>query len=195
MTAAQEILVDMLEIDQDLLAAAADLDVPERDQSTFLHEKLTGMPHDKAVELLTAVAEGKSSEVMAELNRLQADSRQPEEHGPRTLGQLWTLANEIRAERLDIERREREARQRAKEKKKREHLEKVFLAADEQWRKADALGTEGKTKAYDQCGRIIKELSQAYAQAGKDSEFQDRLATFRVAFKRRPALIRRLEKL
>ena len=61
----------MLEIDQDLLAAAAELDVPGSNHAAILREKLMAMPHGRTVELLADVAGGKAAEVMSELNQMK----------------------------------------------------------------------------------------------------------------------------
>jgi hypothetical protein len=49
--------------------------------------------------------------------------------------------------------------------------------------------------AYDQVAAQLRELREAYAQAGDSSSFQKKLRGFRLRYSNRPAMLRRIQKL
>ena len=51
------------------------------------------------------------------------------------------------------------------------------------------------TSAYDQAAAQLQELRDAHEQAREHARFQQRLTAFRERYARRPAMLRRIEKL
>ena len=47
---------------------------------------------------------------------------------------------------------------------------------------------------YEQAAAQLQELRDAYEQAGEHASFQQQLTTFRERYARRPAMLRRIEK-
>jgi len=145
--------------------------------------------------LLARVAEGGGAGVMTELNRLTYSRAQlPAEQALRC-GDFAAKTLETREAR---QKREAEAatakRQRAAEQRK-QHLTSILQRADTLWSGLDPLMEQRIASAYDLVAAQLKELRDAYAQAGDSGAFQQNLGGFRLRYANRPAMLRRIEKL
>lgn len=145
--------------------------------------------------LLARVAEGGGAVVMSELNR----RTYPPVQMPASQAMRCTdfAAQAIQA-RKAREKKEAEVaaakRQRLADQRQR-HLASVMQRADGIWSGLDSLMDQRIASAYDQVATQVKELRDAYAQAGGDGSFQQRLREFRVQYSNRPAMLRRIQKL
>jgi hypothetical protein len=74
-------------------------------------------------------------------------------------------------------------------------LAAVLERADTIWAGLDPLMDQKLTAAYDQVAAQLQELRDAHHQAGQSATFRRRLAAFQERYARRPAMMRRIEKL
>ena len=195
LTAAQRELADRLEVDPDLLSAAAELDVPLPDCDSALREAVGALSPEEMTAYLLRVASGEGSRVAAELNRSVRGCSQPAATGRRTLGRLWESARRQREERVRREAEEKERCRREREAQRRAHLQSLMERADAAWDEADSLAQHKGKTSYDKAAERVHELSDAYALAGRNDEYQRCLRAFRERHARRPALIRRIAQL
>ena len=196
LTSAQKGLVEQLGIDEDYLAAAADLAVPEIDTASALRQAVEELKTEDAREYLLRVAQGEGSRVMAELNWMATRHARGGEAGPRRcVRELSEAAVRLRAER---ERRKAQAqarKRREKEAKRKAHLEDVLARSEAVWQEVDSLAEQKTAAAYDQIGKQVHDLSAAHALGVRAAEFEARLSAFRAKYSRRPALMRRIKDL
>ena len=87
------------------------------------------------------------------------------------------------------------ARRKREEEAQRERLANVMQRADTIWTGLNDLMDQQVASAYEQAAAQLQELCDAYEQAGEHASFQQRLTAFRERYKRRPAMLRRIEKL
>jgi hypothetical protein len=80
-------------------------------------------------------------------------------------------------------------------KLRRQHVASVMQRADNLWPGLDLLMDQKIASAYEQAATQLKELRDAYAQAGDLGSFQQKLAGFRLRYSNRPAMLRRIENL
>lgn len=92
LTSAQRELAEQLMLDPDLLAAAAELDVPDVDRGLLLREALAAMGPGEMRAYLLRVAQGEAAHVAAELNRLARAAGPSPETPRRSLRQLCRAA-------------------------------------------------------------------------------------------------------
>jgi hypothetical protein len=81
------------------------------------------------------------------------------------------------------------------EETRRQRLAKVMQSADTIWTGLNDLMDQKVASTYDQAAAQLQELRDAHELAGEHTTFQQRLTAFRERYKRRPAMLRRIEKL
>jgi len=192
LTAAQRELADRLEVDPDLLSAAAELDVPLPDRDRVLRDAVGALSREEITACLLRVASGEGSRVAAELNRLVRGCSQPAVRGRRTLGRLWESARRQREKRVRREAEEKERHRREREAKRKARLQSLMERANAAWDEADSLAQHRGKASYDKAAERVRELRDAYALAGRDGEYQKCLRAFRDRHGQRPALMRRI---
>ena len=201
LTAAQQALVEFLEIDPDLVAAAAarSMDIDE-----YLQD-------DDSVEVW--VAELRRNEIRTVFNLLlqgasqqaerwvksaffawlkESGSRETSPAKPRKVAELLALAGE--AEKLRLEREEEErARQEAERRKQREaYLLTLAADFDRHWKTIHQHAERATASSYDEAKRIIVDLADAYVLTSSRNAFDQALCRFMARRAKRGALVRRL---
>ena len=144
---------------------------------------------------LERVANGDGSRVMSELNRLAYPKRVSPAQRTISCVDFATDTIEVRKARLEDEAKAEAADRERAAAARRKHLESVMKDADEIWVRRDELVDEKTAFAYDDAAKQFKDLCDAYRQAERDAEFQDRLTIFRKNYARRPAMMRRIKNL
>jgi hypothetical protein len=192
---AQAALIKHFPVDRDALAVAASLSqasTPERIPIATVVERL---PVSEMRALLERVAAGEGPAVMAELNRLAAPP--PAAAGVSTLSCVDFAAKvrAVRDARRKEEARAEAARRKREAEARRQRLASVMERADTIWAGLDPLLDQRVTAAYDQAAAQLTELRDAHEQAGESARFQQKLTAFRERYTRRPAMMRRIEKL
>jgi len=201
LSAAQQALVEFLEIDPDLVSAAA---AGSQEIEDYCQD-------DDSVEVW--VAELRRNEIETVINLLlQGASQQAErwvkseflawlkESGsqesspvkPRKVAELRALAKEAEKLRLEHEEKER-ARQEAERRKQREaYLLTLAADFDLHWNAIHQHAERGTASGYDEVKRAIVDLADAYALASNRNAFDKALRRFMVRHAKRGALVRRL---
>ena len=195
LTPALEALIEQFPVDPDALAVAArqsEDTMPDRIPMVAVLDKLP-VPEMKA--LLQRVAEGDGSRVMSELNRLTYPSVGTPAGQTLTCVDFATKAIKVRDGRLKKEARAAAAERKRAAAARKRRLESVMKRTDKIWAGLDPLMDQKIASSYDDAAAQLKELRDAYKQADKNTEFQDRLAIFREHYARRPAMIRRIKEL
>lgn len=201
LSAAQQALVEFLEIDPDLVAAAAAV---SQDAEEYLQD-------DDSVEVW--VAELRRHEIETAFNLLlqgasqqaerwvkskflawlkESGSRESSPAKPRKVAELRALVNEAENLRLKCEEEER-ARQEAERRKQREvYLRMMAADFDCHWKVADRHAERGTASSYDEVKRVIADLADSYALTSDREVFDQALRRFMVRHGKRGALVRRL---
>lgn len=201
LSAAQQALVEFLEIDPDLVTVAA---ADSQEIEDYWHD-------DDSVEVW--VAELRRNEIETVFNLLlQGASQQAErwvkteylawlkESGtresspakPRKVAELRALAKE--AEKLRQKHEEKERAQQEAERRKQREAYLLTLAADfdRHWNAIHQHAERGTASGYDEAKRAIVDLADAYALASNRNAFDKALRRFMVRHAKRGALVRRL---
>jgi hypothetical protein len=198
LTGAQLSLVEFLEIDPDLLTAAASTDSEtsaaavdfEREMSAWLD----GLSSEEARSILKQLLQGESQLAERQLKaRFYAWQR---ERAPcvttsgkrRSVAELRELASEAEAERLKREAEEL-ARLKAEQRRRREAY-LATLAADFErcWQDIDQKAERGIASAYEEATRALADLAEAYTLHANRGEFDARLHGFMERHGKRTAL-------
>ena len=202
LSAPQQALVEFLEIDPDLLSAAATgsasvtrNDVAEADRIDAWLDELS---RDEMAAVLKLVAQGRGQEAerrvrirhaaWLKVQQAHAVSAAPR----RRVAELRELAKSASAVRLD-----REAQERAKGDAERRHRREAYLRSvmdhvDKHWKTIDALAQRGLASSYTQAVRALVDLAQGYALTSSREEFEHALRGFVARHAKRGALLRRL---
>lgn len=200
LSAAQQALVEFLEIDPDLLAAAAagSREAEEWIDDDSVETWVAGLSKNEMRIVFNLLLQGESQlaerRVKAEFLTWQREngSSEPSPATQRTVAELRAIAKEVEELRLGREAKER-ARQEADQRKKREAYLKTLAADfDRYWNAIHPHAERGTASAYDEAKRAIVDLSDAYALVSKKKEFDQALRHFLVRHAKRGALVRRL---
>ena len=192
---AQAALMEHFPVDRDALAVAVGLSeasTPDRISTAAVLESLSV---SEMRALLARVAEGGGSGVMTELNRLTY----PRVRIP--VGQAMRCTDftaktiETREVRRKKDAKAAAAKRQREAELRKQHLASVMKRADTLWSGLDPLMDQRIASAYDQAATQLRELGDAYAQAGDIGSFQQKLRGFRLRYSNRPAMLRRIEKL
>jgi len=201
LTAAQTALVEFLEIDPDLLAAAAagsDLARDQEGDGNTAREWIAALPEGECRATLRLLLEGRAREAERTLKTRflawQRERSPPQTAvvGRRTVAELRTLAED--AGRI---RREREAKARAQAKARQRQQREAYLATlaadfDRAWAAAHEMAERGTASGYDETLRAIVDLGEAYALRKEGEAFEQALRRFMIRHGKRGALVRRL---
>jgi hypothetical protein len=201
LSAAQQALAEFLEIDPDLMTAAA-AGSPELEN--YWHDDdsvevwMADLPRDAIEIVFNLLLQGASqqaerrvkSEFVAWLK--QSGSRESWPAKPRKVCELRALAKEAEKRRLEREAKER-ARHEAERRKQREaYLRTLAAGFDRHWKVVDQYAERGTSSGYDEAKRAIVDLADAYELAADRNGFDGALRRFMVRHAKRGALVRRL---
>jgi hypothetical protein len=202
LTAAQQALAEFLEVDQDLLAGAG-MGSPElQDEGPSQQEMdkwLDGLPKNEVTEVLKQILAGKGQEAERTLkNRFAAWRRGLRGDRPvsprRTAGELRKNAESAETIRLEQEKRERNKREINRRKERGAYLKNLSKDFPKVWKAVQQTVERGSGPAYDEAGRALVDLSEAYSLHASKKRFREDLKKFMAGHMRRKALIQRLVK-
>lgn len=182
-------------MNDDLLAAVAELDVPAVDRGGALREAVAGLSREELVAYLLRVADGEGARVSGELNRPTGSSVPTDGPRRRSLGELWKSVNACREARLRRETEEKERKERERKAKRKTFLTSLIGKADTVWQEAYTLADRKNGSAYDEAAGKLKDLRDAYALANRLREFKVKLQAYTTKYSNRPALLRRVHNL
>lgn len=200
----QQALVEFIEIDPDLLvaAAAASARISKAEvgtQSAQLETWLDGWSRNEMAAVLKLIAQGQGHEAERQVRSrhaawLKAQSRTSTSAAAsrRTVGQLRELAQSASGTRLEREAKLRAARE-AEDRRQHEATLRLLMAdVDKRWSAIDELAQRGTASGYEQAVRQLSALAEGYALTATRKEFDRALQPFLVRHATRGALMRRL---
>ncbi len=197
---AQQALAEFLEVDPDLLEAAATgraAPMPADDETPWITPWLDTWQVAGMKDVLTKLALGHGQEAERQVKSryaawLKAQPPAAPDSPRRRVVELRELARSAAANR-----RAREAKAHAKREaeRRRQHearLRQLMAAPDASWKAADTQAARGGASGYDQAIRILVELAEGYALVSSREAFDRALRRFLVPHAKRAALLRRL---
>lgn len=204
LTPALESLCEFLDIDLDLLDAAAESSGPSTHtelSDAEIRRWVSQLPAGEKDRIIAELVQNRAAHFGADLRRrakteLRESSRTSPNTGRRTAGDLLA-----RADVLACERDEREKAARARIEAKREaaaaaarqrRLESIVGNEAALWKKIDALIQTRQPRRYDEAVAMTQDLRDAAAMAGETGAFQTRLADLLDRHNQKVSLISRL---
>jgi hypothetical protein len=196
-------LVDFLEIDRDLVSAAAasspDLMVSTQDAAA-MERWVAELPAPEKNDLLMRLLEGNESQIGIELrNRFEQGRSKGNPKPavrPRTAGDLLAAGKRIRTSRDQEDARraaEEEARRVRDAAAARErHLELLATRVPQAWLKVDELISTRQAKTYAEAVQMLLDLREIAARRHAGPDFDRRLAEIRAAHAKKRAFIEQL---
>ncbi len=172
LTAAQQSLVEFLEVDEDLLAAAGLSDQqgskPDSERDAELDVWIAALPVAEKTAMLKPLLTGNAQQAERKLKlrflAWQREQQPIEKPGTRrTVAELQRLAAsaaEARKRQEAVRRKKAEAERQAK---RETYLRTLTADFDPCWQAADKLAERGIASAYDEVKRALVDLSDAYA--------------------------------
>ena len=201
-----ESLVEFLDIDTDLVEAAAETSA-ELDETAVSREELSrwvaGLPDAKKNALLLEMAGGGSPHAGEELLRRFRQCRPEPSAEPASTGQAPRTAGELRlaAQRRAEERRLREAERRGQEKERKErekaaarnqYLEGLAKKEPQTWSRVEALIAMKRPQDYDRAVELLKDLQELAERNLRSKEYEWQLHCLRERHVKKPSLLERL---
>jgi hypothetical protein len=195
-------VADFLEIDEDLIAVAAEASPSLKEEpAAGLADWITKLPAAEKDKLLTMVADGEGPQVQALLlrrfRRSAPDQNEPAQPA-RTAAQLWTAAGARRTAREESEARARRAEEEraatAKAAAYNERLDYLAAGAEAAWREAENLIETKKPRDYDLAVALLRDLSALAHRNGDHDAFAVRFLHLRSRHERKPSLQERFDK-
>ena len=199
---AQRHLIKFLNIDEDVVAAAAqasvNLKAPAASSASDMARWVMQLPAAQMQHYVLMLLQGNALEAERELRKqFNLANKNGEavvnEADRRDVATLLALADKMREKRLA---NEKQAQQRAAieaQKKRNEYLIQVAKDATDYWDKAQAMANLGNASAYDAATAALKDLWDAHRLQGTESQFRQQLRSFREIHSRRRALMQRLD--
>lgn len=205
---AQQALVEFIEVDPDMLAAAAagsarapDDDGDKEDeeaQSARLDAWLGTWSRAEMAAKVKLIAQGQGHEAERQIRSSHAawvKAQRPSSESAlprRNVGQLRELARSATGVRRQREAEER-AIQEAEDRRQREAVLRLLMAdVDKRWAAVDAQAQRGSASGYDQAVRALTDLAEGYVLTSSRKEFDGALRSLLVRHATRGALLRRL---
>ncbi len=197
----QEALVEFLEIDPDLLAAAAaasaDVSPGDAEQDDRIDAWLDEWQREEMTAVMKLLAQGlvHQAERQVRLRHaawLKAQRVSPSSSAQRTLGHLRELAEAASIARLKREAKAQAKQEAARRRKREMQLRLVMNDVDKRWVAIDAQVQRGTASAYDEATKALSELADGYALTSSTEAFEIALRQLLASHAKRGALLRRL---
>lgn len=200
LSASLDRLADFLQIDDDLIAAAAECSSGHQDTEPALKEInrwLLNLSSKEKDSILLRLIEGNDPHLAIELRRRAATELRGTEKSAeaprRTAGDIAA-----RARVLAEARRKKEAGQRAREKarreqeqaeKRRKHLDSLSGKESKLWGQVDELIATKLPKRYDEAVALLQDLRDLAAGKGEGADFSRRMRALQNEHARKPSLM------
>ena len=198
----QQALAEFLEIDSDMLAAAAtasanasQADVAEVDR---IDEWLGEWQRDEMVVVLKLIAQGRGHDAERRVKSSHAAWLKARRPSPvstisqRSVAELRELAKSASGMRLEREAKERATQEAERHRQREAYLRLLMANVDKRWDAIHEQAQRGSASGYEQATRALAELSEGYALTASRETFDHALRRFLVRHATRPALLRRL---
>jgi hypothetical protein len=202
LSGALQAIVDFLEIDEDLIAVAAEARPALADESAMGQaDWIAVLPTAEKDKLLTMVADGEGAQVQALLLRRFRGgplSRNAPDQPARTAAHLWAAAGARKTAREEAEAQARRAEEerlavaRAAAYSKR--LDHLATRAEAAWQEVADLIETKKPREYDLAVSLLRDLSALARRDGRHDSFTTRFLELRSRHERKPSLQDRFDK-
>lgn len=202
---AQQALVEFIEIDPDMLAAAAagSAHVPKTEQSETAEAALVDLwldswSREEMAAMLKLIAQGQGPETERQIRSRRAawlNAQRPSAASTaprRNVRQLRQLAKSASGVRLQRETEERAAHEVERRQQREATLRLLMADVDKRWAAIDALAQRGSASGYEQAVGALSALAEGYALTSNFKEFDRALRRLLVRHATRGALLRRL---
>lgn len=195
-------LVEFLEIDPDMLAAAttgsAQIQRNDTQKTDRMDAWLNEWSRDEMMAALKLIVQGQGHEAERQVRSRHATWLKAQRPSS-TSSALRRSVDELRelAQSASVGRLEREAKERAKQETERRQQREAYLRllmadVDKHWAAIDAQARRGSASGYEQAVRGLTELAEGYAITSNPKEFDRALRRMLVRHATRGALMRRL---
>jgi hypothetical protein len=203
LTAAQQALVEFLQLDPYLLAVAQSASEEDADSDLYaamLEEWMHDLSPDQMRNTVRLIMTGAAHQAERVMHAQYASWRQQRRPARRGAGERRTvaqnsagrpLAEQIRIERERVEQEEKHAHQQAERARE---LADVADRAKQVWQEIDVCLRAGSGAAYERAQRAVLELHEALKAGGKAPEFQRGLVKLLSTHGHRRAWIERLQR-
>jgi hypothetical protein len=205
LTEAQKAFIEFIDLDEDLLAVAAEVSPPlaretSAERQERVREWVAALSEADHEDLLVRLIGGEEPELAKVLfqRATRPASAAPVVAGGRTAGELRRRSEEAYEKRIDREREAAAAEQARREREaalaREAYLDGLVGRQEELWRKIEALAETKHPRNYDEAVSLIQDLRDV-ALKGGDASFADRLTAFRATHLKKAALLARLNKI
>jgi hypothetical protein len=201
LSASLRAVADFLDIDEDLLAVAAEASPDARkDDHGGLTEWIGSLPTEEKDKLLARVVSGEGAAVQALLLRRFRGASGGNEPtiSTRTVAELWEAASDRKAAREEAEekrQREQQAREAAaKAAKYAKHLDELATRQEAGWEQAGALIQTKSPRDYDTAVTLLCDLRALADRQDETAAFTQRFLALREQHHRKPSLQERFDK-
>lgn len=183
--------IEMVELDRDLVAAAAQISPRNRSSSSpRLQNWLSALSEYEKQEFLLKLVRQEPHVGLQLINRLKelagAERSTPQlTPGKRRFSELTEMADRLRGDRAEKE-------QNAAKKNRSKELEKLAEKEAEAWIKVVELIELKQAKPYDEATALLTDLRDLARYRGQLLEFSKRFEQLKKDYSKRPALIERL---
>lgn len=198
----QQALVEFLEIDPDMLAAAmagsacvSQANVAETDR---IDAWLGEWPRDEMVVILKLIVQGQGHEAERQVRssyaawlKAQRPSVAPRARR-RSVAELRELAQSASGVRVEREAKAHTKQEAERCRQREAQLRQVMADADKHWEAINAQAQRGSASGYMQAVRALTDLAEAYELTSSRKEFERALRRFLVRHATRGALLRQL---
>lgn len=198
LSAAQNALAAFLEIDADIIAAAAIGSADASDRPESVDAWLQSLSPDELRSMLKSIVRADRPNPQREVaSRYRAWHRQ---HAPqaapealrRSVAELRSLAVPAGEERRRRDALAREQQAAARRTQREAQLRMLMSDVDKRWLALHQQAERGSASAYEQAVRALSDLAEAYAIVSDRKTFDRELRRFLVRHAKRGALLRRL---
>ncbi len=203
----QQALVEFIEIDPDMLAAAAAASprAPEAEEadnnearSARLDSWLDTWRREEMAAMLKLITQGRGREAERQIRSRHAAWLKAQDRTStaaalrRNVGQLRQLAQSPCGLRRQREAEERKAQEAERRQQREASLRLLMADVDQRWAAIDALVQRGSASGYEQAVRCLAALAEGYTLTSSRKEFDHALRRLLVRHAKRGALLRRL---
>jgi hypothetical protein len=182
---------DLFTIDQDLVAAAAEVSPTVQANKEPIEEWIAALPETKRNSYLVRVVQGDahvSGELMQYLRQLHGSkTTRTSTTTDRTLADLIEIAKGKRKQRTQKERA-------AAATARRKQLEAIAPHAETLWQDIHQLIALKQAHAYDKAVELLHDLRDLAELQGTLKEFQKQIAQLKTEYSNRPGMLTRLQK-
>jgi hypothetical protein len=202
-------LAEFLDIDPDLIDAAAEESAEEVDYSLSkrgIRDWVAELPLKDKNAILVGLIEGNNPHIAAELRQralCEIRAKETATSCPRSAELRNSGQLSARAKTVGEEQRKQEAERKAKEAAEREReraeahvkrVESLVGRESELWATVDQLIATRQPKEYDRAVSLLQDLRDLAVRAGTSSAFSQHMSALYRRHKRKPSLVARFEK-